>query len=467
MASEGRMGRARRWLADRFDTRADGGGSPAGNEPTEGISVSTDPRPRVNGPPQSKRRSTGRTEPATATEPTQNTGKSTGRTEPVAATRSTPPPTRVRHSSGVPWNLRAASEWAWRFLVIAVAVILALYLLVRLRLIVFPVIVALFITALLAPAVGRLQDNGMRRGPATAIVFVGSLLLLIGLAVLLGRIFADGVAGITDNVQQAVDDTKEWLAKPPFRLDDRDLHNIGDNIRQSLQQNRSEIFSGAIGTATVVGEVITGLLLTLFTTFFFLYDGQRIWRWITSLFPQRAIPHVMESGRRAWTTLTGYVRGTILIALVDGVCIGLLLLILRVPLAIPLGVFVFFGAFVPLVGATVTGAVAVLVALVTKGPVTALLVLAGIIGVQQLEGHVLQPFLLGRFVRVHPLAVVLGITAGAILAGIGGAVIAVPLIAIANTVGKYFVEIARAATDAANEEEAESGEAVAGSGPGP
>jgi predicted PurR-regulated permease PerM len=358
---------------------------------------------------------------------------------------------------GAPPTLRAASDWAWRSLVIAVAVILALYLLVRLRLIVFPVIVALFISALLAPAVKRLQDNGMRRGTATALVFVGSLLLLIGLAVLLGRIFANGIGDITDNVQQAVDDTKHWLAGPPFRIDDQDLKNIGNNISESLQKNRNEIFSGAIGTVTIVGEVITGLILTLFTTFFFL--------WIVSLFPTQAIPHVAESGRRAWTTLTGYVRGTILIALVDGVCITIVLLILRVPLAIPLGVFVFFGAFVPLVGATVTGAVAVLVALVTKGLVTALLVLAGIIGVQQLEGHVLQPFLLGRFVRVHPLAVVLGITAGAVLAGIGGAIIAVPLIAIINTVGKYFVEVAREAS-AAEEEEAPAGVA-AGTGPDP
>ena len=397
-------------------------------------------------------------------------GKTAETMKSAAVAQASRPPVR-RRSTGAPPTLRTASDWAWRSLVIALAVILALYLLVRLRLIVFPVIVALFISALLAPAVKRLQDRGMRRGTATAIVFVGSLLLLIGLAVLLGRIFANGVGDITDNVQRAVDDTKEWLAGAPFRIDDQDLHNIGDNIRQSLQQNRDQIFSGAIGTATIVGEVITGLLLTLFTTFFFLYDGQRIWRWIVSLFPTRAIPHVTESGRRAWTTLTGYVRGTILIALVDSVCITLVLLILRVPLAIPLGVFVFFGAFVPLVGATLTGAVAVLVALVTKGLVTALLVLAGIIAVQQLEGHVLQPFLLGRFVRVHPLAVVLGITAGAVLAGIGGAIIAVPLIAITNTVGKYFVEVAREATEAEEEEEEEeedeSSRAVAGPGPDP
>lgn len=419
-------------------------------EPADGAASSTEPGPRANRTPQTK-------------------GQSTERMKSTAAPRTMSPQARERRPTPVPWTIRAASEWAWRFLAISVAIILALYVLVRLRLIVFPVIVALFITALLAPAVNRLQNNGMRRGAATAVVFVGSLLVLIGLGVLLGRSFANGIGDITDNVQRAVDDTKEWLAGPPFRIDDSDLHNIGANIRQSLDRNRNEIFSGAIGTATIVGEVITGILLTLFTTFFFLYDGQGIWRWITSLFPRRAMPHVMESGRRAWTTLTGYVRGTVLIALVDGTCIGLLLLILRVPLAIPLGVFVFFGAFVPLVGATLTGAVAVLVALVTKGVVTALLVLAGIIAVQQLEGHVLQPFLLGRFVRVHPLAVVLGITAGAVLAGIGGAVIAVPLIAITNTVGKYFVEIAREAAEASEEEEEEeeSGAAVAVSGPAP
>ena len=396
-------------------------------------------------------------------------GRPTDMGEPAAAA-SAMSRRHDRHPVGVPTTLRTASEWAWRSLVIALAIILALYLLVRLRLIVFPVIVALFITALLAPTVRRLQNNGMRRGTATVIVFVGSLLVLIGLAVLLGRIFANGISDITDNVQRAVDDGKEWLAGPPFRFDQQDFQNLGDNIKQSLERNRDRIFSGAIGTATIVGEIVTGIVLTLFTTFFFLYDGERIWRWIVSLFPSRAIPHVTESGKRAWTTLTGYIRGTILIALVDGSCIALVLLILRVPLAIPLGVFVFFGAFVPLVGATITGVVAVLVALVTKGVVTALLVLAGIIAVQQLEGHVLQPFVLGRFVRVHPLAVVLGITAGAVLAGIGGAIIAVPLVAIINAVGKYFVEVAREAAEAAEGEEEEeegSGRAIARSGPSP
>ncbi len=357
------------------------------------------------------------------------------------------------HRRGVPWTLRAASEWSWRYLVIAGAVILTLYLLVRLRLIIFPIIVALFVTALLGPAVDRVQARGMRRGPATAIVFVGGIILLASVGLLIGWAFADGFSEMADNVQEGIDDAKEWLAGPPFRLTDQDIQQFGDNLRQTISENRERIFSGALGTVSVAFEVLTGVVLTLFITFFFLYDGRRIWRWVASLFPRHSIPYVLESGQRAWTTLVGYVRGTLLIALVDGTFIALVLAVLRVPLAIPLGAFVFFGAFVPLVGATVTGAVAVLVALVTKGWVTALLVLAGIIAVQQLEGHILQPFVLGRFVRVHPLAVVLAITAGAVLGGIGGAVIAVPIVAIANAIGKYFVELAREAAAPAEDEQ--------------
>ena len=361
------------------------------------------------------------------------------------------------HSRGVPWTLRAASEWAWRYLVVALAVILTLYLLVRLRLIIFPVIFALFLTALLAPTVDRLQARGMRRGAATGTVFVGGILVVAGLGFLIGWAFADGFGQMTDNVQQAINDAKKWLAGPPFRVTDADLQRFGDNLRATINENRDRIFAGAIGTATIAVEVLTGAVLTLFATFFFLYDGRRIWRWFASLFPKQSIPHVLEAGQGAWTTLVGYVRGTILVALVDGFFITLVLVILRVPLAIPLGAFVFFGAFVPLVGATVTGAVAVLVALVTKGLVTALLVLAGIIAVQQLEGHILQPFVLGRFVRVHPLAVILAITAGAVLGGIGGAVIAVPIVAVANAVGKYFVELARETPASADDVAGSSG----------
>ncbi|HEX6577792.1 MAG TPA: AI-2E family transporter, partial [Jiangellaceae bacterium] len=167
--------------------------------------------------------------------------------------------------------------------------------------------------------------------------------------------------------------------------------------------------------------------------------GDRIWAWLVRLFPRVARPRVDGAGKLAWRTLTQYVRGTVLVALFDGTLITILLLILGVPLALPLGVLVFFGAFVPLVGAFVTGALAVLVALVANGLVAALIVLAGIIAIQQLEGHVFQPFVLGRMVRVHPLAVVIAVAVGAYTAGIIGAVVAVPIVAVANTVLTYLL----------------------------
>ena len=177
----------------------------------------------------------------------------------------------------------------------------------------------------------------------------------------------------------------------------------------------------------------------MFTLFFFLHDGERIWRWVVNLFPRRVQTRVQGAGEVAWRTLQGYVRATLAVAFIDFFFITLLLVILQVPLAFPLGVLVFFGAFVPVVGAFVTGALGVLVALVTQGPIIALIVLAGIVAVQQIESHLLQPLIIGRLVRIHPLAVVLAIAVGALIAGILGAVIAVPVVAVANSVTAYLV----------------------------
>ncbi|KJY46402.1 membrane protein, partial [Streptomyces sp. NRRL S-444] len=189
---------------------------------------------------------------------------------------------------------------------------------------------------------------------------------------------------------------------------------------------------------TVLVEVLTGILLAMFSTLFLLYDGKRIWTWVQGLVPAAARPGVAGAGPRAWRTLTAYVRGTVLVALIDAIFIGLGIYFLKVPMAVPLAVFIFLFAFIPLVGAVVSGALAVVVALVTQGPWTALMVLAVVLAVQQIEGHVLQPFILGRAVRVHPLAVVLSVAAGGMVAGIGGAVVAVPLVAVTNTVVVYL-----------------------------
>ena len=200
--------------------------------------------------------------------------------------------------------------------------------------------------------------------------------------------------------------------------------------------NREAVTSSAVTTAASVGRVVTGLVLVMFILFFFLRDGRKIWTWIVGLAPRRARVKVHDAADRAWWTLAGYVRATVLVAFVDAIGIGLGLVILGVPLALPLTAFVFLASFIPIIGALVSGIVAVLVALVTVGLVKAIIVLAVVIAVQQLEAHVLQPVLMGRAVHVHPLAVALSIAAGVIIAGISGALLAVPIAACANAVVK-------------------------------
>ena len=215
------------------------------------------------------------------------------------------------------------------------------------------------------------------------------------------------------------------------------LENAVAQLQQTLVDNEDVLASGALTTAVTVGEVATGILLALFTLFFFLKDGRSIWLWLVGLFPRDSRAFVDEAARRSWRTLISYVRATAAVAMVDAIGIGTGLAVLGVPLVIPLAALVFLGAFIPIIGSFLAGTVAVLVALVSQGPVTALIALAIVVAVMQLEGHVLQPLLLGRAVRVHPLAVVLAIAAGLLVAGIFGALIAVPTVACANVAGTY------------------------------
>jgi predicted PurR-regulated permease PerM len=336
--------------------------------------------------------------------------------------------------------VRAASEWAWRILVILLAVVAVGWVLVRLKLIVFPVIVALLVSALLAPIVRRLRNAGMPRVLAVVIVFIGGIVVVAGVLTALVGLLAQQFPDITESARDGVEQIRDWLATGPLHLSQSDIEGYLDEITEWIKENRGILAGGALATATAALELLTAALLTLFTTYFFLYDGARIWAWCAGLFPRRSEAAVLEAGRRSWSVLVSYVRATLIIAAVDGLGIGILLGILRVPLAAPLGVLVFFGAFVPIVGATVSGAVAVLVALVSNGIVAAVIVLIGVIAIQQLEGHILQPLIMGRFVRIHPLAVVLAVAAGAILAGVPGTVIAVPIAAVLKPVFSYFAE---------------------------
>jgi predicted PurR-regulated permease PerM len=343
------------------------------------------------------------------------------------------------HKHPVPYAVRAAADWSWRLLAILAGLALIGWLAYRLRVVVFPIVAAALLAALLWPPVYRLRAAGWKRAPSAVAVFVAFLVVVVGSLTVVGRAVGDQFAAVVDRAEEGLVAIQDWLAGPPFNISAEQLQEWIDRAVAALGQNQETITEGALSTATIAVEVITGVLLTLFSLIFFLYDGDRIWAWLVQLFPRVARPRVDGAGRLAWRTLTQYVRGTVLVAVFDGTLITILLLVLGVPLALPLGVLVFFGAFVPLVGAFVTGALAVLVALVANGLFAALIVLAGIIAIQQLEGHVFQPFVLGRMVRVHPLAVVLAVAVGALTAGIIGAVVAVPIVAVANTVLTYLL----------------------------
>ncbi|MEV6813371.1 AI-2E family transporter, partial [Micromonospora sp. NPDC051296] len=226
---------------------------------------------------------------------------------------------------------------------------------------------------------------------------------------------------------------QNWLRDGPLNLSDRTLDHYIQAGQNWINENTQMLTSGALSTAGTVVEIFTGALLVLFATFFFLRDGGRIWRFLVGMFPAAARWGVDDAGRASWLTLVAYVRATVLVAFIDAVGIGIALVLFDVPFAFALAALVFLSAFIPIVGATLSGAVAVLVALVDGGWVTALFILGAVIVVQQLEGNVLQPWIMGRAVALHPLPVVLAVTAGVVLDGIFGALIAVPLIAVVNT----------------------------------
>lgn len=343
------------------------------------------------------------------------------------------------HTHPVPYGVRAAADWTWRLLVIAAGLALVGWFAWEMRVVIFPVVAAVLIAALLAPAVRRLRAAGWNRGLSAAVVVIAFLVLVAGLLTVVGDAVGDQFGEVAERAEEGLQSIQQWLAGPPFNLSAEQFQDWIDRAVESLSQNREAITAGALSTATLAIELITGILLGLFSLIFFLYDGDRIWAWLVRLMPRVSRERVYTAGHLAWLTLTQYVRGTVLVALFDATFISILLLVLGVPLALPLGVLVFFGAFVPLVGAFVTGALAVLVALVANGWLQALIVLLGIVAIQQLEGHVFQPFVLGRMVRVHPLAVVIAVALGAYAAGIIGAVVAVPLVAVANTVASYLV----------------------------
>ncbi|MDT7616624.1 MAG: putative heme transporter [Pseudonocardiales bacterium] len=329
--------------------------------------------------------------------------------------------------------LRVSAALGWRLLVVAAALYVIGQVVAYLAAVVVPVAIALLLAALLSPAVGWLHTRAVPRGVATALVMIGGLALLGGVLSFVVTTFVAGVPELGTQLSASVDSIVGWLTTGPLKLSAAQLSGAQQQALATLSANQAAITTGALSTAATLGELLTEILLVVFTLIFFLQGGLGIWQFLLGVVPEQVRTRVDVAGRRGIAALVSYVRATAAVAVVDGVAIGIGLGVLGVPLAVPLAALVFLGAFIPIIGAVVAGGAAVLVALVARGPITALIVLAIIIAIMQLESHVLQPLLLGRAVKLHPLAVVLAIATGLLVGGIAGALLAVPLLAVLNS----------------------------------
>ncbi len=341
-------------------------------------------------------------------------------------------PSDMRPAS-VPYGVDLAAAWGWRFLVIVAAGYVVLWLVGYFVVIVLPLVVALLIAALVMPAVDQL-GKVLPRGLAALLVVIGVLAVIAAAVTFATQQVVTGSTDLANKVVDGLDTIRDWLRDGPLDASEQQINDGIDQLQAWVTAGNDQLLARATQVGSTVGHVVAGFFLVLFGTFFFMYDGPRIWGWVVRLFPRSARARADSSGRVAWLSLTQFVRATVLVAMVDALGIMVVAAILHVPFVLAIGVLVFLSSFVPLVGATVSGAVAVLVALVDQGLVVALLMLGGVIAVQQLEAHILQPFLLGRMVAVHPLAVIVAIGAGVIVAGIAGALVAVPLAACVNAI---------------------------------
>jgi predicted PurR-regulated permease PerM len=330
-------------------------------------------------------------------------------------------------------TLRVAGDYAWRLLAVGTVGYFALRVLLHLGLVVVPFLVSLLVTALLHPLLAVLRRRGVARGPATLATILMAIVLLGGVLALVVIRAAEQAPQLGNEVNNLIPHIKHWLITGPLRLNPTTVNNLSKHLTSEITKNSSLIASTALSTGKTALEVLGGLALVVFSTIFLLYDGERVWQFLIRGAPASTRPTVDAAGRAAWNTLSDYVRGTLIVAAFHGVVILITLTILGVPLAFPLAVLVALGSFVPLVGALVTGALAVGVAALSQGVVAAVVVAAVLVLNNQIEAHALQPFVVGRYVRVHPLAVVLALATGGLLFGIFGAIVAVPIVACINS----------------------------------
>ncbi|MEL0257185.1 MAG: AI-2E family transporter [Pontimonas sp.] len=338
----------------------------------------------------------------------------------------------------IPAGLERATQWSWRLLLIAAAIAVGLFVIAQLSFLIIPLFIAVLLAALAAPVSIGLRKLRFPRWLATLttiIVFVGAV---GGLVYLVINEVVRGWESLQARTILAYDDFVQYLLDSPLQVTEAQLNEWVTTIATEFNIDSSWVLSGALSVTSSVGSWLVGAGIAIFALVFFIHDGTRIWEYVVSWFPQLARPAILGASRSGWSTLIEFVKVQILVAFVDALGIGLGAFFLGLPLVVPIAVAVFLGAFVPIVGGTVAAALAILVALVYEGPLTALIMLIIVLAVQQLEGQVLQPLIMGPALRIHPLAVVLSIAAGGYLAGIAGVLFAVPVVAFTNVAIKYL-----------------------------
>jgi predicted PurR-regulated permease PerM len=333
---------------------------------------------------------------------------------------------RLAQEPQVPRALQQAAAWSWRLLVIGLLIYVAFRVASALSLVVLPCIAALLLTALLQPLTARLRRAGLPSLAATWCTVLAAIVVLAGVSILAANRVSADYPRLQTEVKHTTHEVQSSLARAPFHLNSVRLEQYYDDLAHFLSQHKSLIAGTVVTGGKIFLELLTGLVLMIFITFFLLKDGERIWTWLIKGLRPELRRRADNAGAAAWAALVNYVRGTTAVAAIHAVFIGLALWLLGVPLLVPLIILVFLAAFVPLVGILVAGALAILVTLGTKGWIAAVILLGVFLLENQIESHLLQPLVVGRIVRLHPLAIILVLAVGGIVAGIAGAIVAVP-----------------------------------------
>jgi predicted PurR-regulated permease PerM len=355
----------------------------------------------------------------------------------LAATKPAGPPPA---QTVLPRWLVTAGAWSWRIIALGIVGYFLLKFILRIEVVVLPCLAALVFCALLRPLALFFQHRGLSRLLGTWAAFLIAVLVVLGIGTLVVYRSTVEWHTLVKDLSATSDKFRHWLSTGPLHLKDQDLANLQQKAVAQLNQHRGAIVNEVVSGASVAAEFAAGMVLTAFITFFLIYDGERIWGFVTSPFRGRTAERVDRAALAAWTTLSGYIRGSVIIATFHGLVMGITLSILGVPLVAPLTLLVFITSFVPLVGVLVGGGLAVFVTMGTQGVTPGLILLGVLIVEYQLEGHLLQPMIMGRSVSLHPLAIALALTVGSILEGVVGAIVAVPLVAMFHAAWPHLRE---------------------------